>query len=131
MDDIKFLNDTLIVINKLIEMEYVNYKTVSDKLDMTAWQKVYHWFSEHDVHNRVRIVVVGSNQITKCNTIALNSLKEDIYNRLHYLYSEADEKELEHKIKEDTLKNNRVTRLISWLSLIISFVALILSIYKE
>ncbi len=108
MDDIKLLNATLIVINRLIEKEYVTYRTVSDEIDMTSWQKIYHWFSEHDVYNGVRIAVVGSNQLTKCNTTALTSLKEDVYSQIHKLSSEAEEKKLDLKIKEDTLKNNKV-----------------------
>ncbi len=131
MDDIKLLKAIFIVVNKLIEKEHVTFQTVEDKLDASSWQKVYHWFSEHVVYNGFRIAVVGSNQLTKGNTIALNTLKDDIYNQINKLNSEAEERELDFKIKEDTLKNNRVTRLISWLSLIISLVSLLLSVFKN
>lgn len=129
--DKNLINILLIIIDYLQSHEEVKFNNLSDVLNLSDWQKGYGWLSEHHSYNNIRMVVTGSNQITRCNNTALLSLKRDLENDLNLLEKQEEEHKLEIELKKDTLRNNKITRNISYISILISAGAFILSLCKS
>lgn len=129
--DKNLINILLIIIDYLQSHEEVKFNNVSDVLSLSDWQKGYGWLSEHQSYNNIRMVVTGSNQITRGNNTALLSLKKDLENDLNILENQEEEHKLEIELKKDTLRNNKITRIISYISIFISAGAFILSLCKS
>ena len=129
--DKNLINILLIIIDYLQSHEEVKFNNVSDVLSLSDWQKGYGWLSEHHSYNNIMMVVTGSNQITRGNNTALLSLKKDLENDLNILENQEEEHKLEIELKKDTLRNNKITRIISYISILISAGAFILSLCKS
>lgn len=97
-------------------------KDVADIISPAQWTVCYDWFNS----NAKKYVLVGSNELTALG----EDKKKVLMSMLCDLRSEIERKEydrtLNNQVLTDTLKHNKTTRRIAWLSFVISVLALVL-----
>lgn len=100
-------------------------KDVTDIMDAERWIVCYEWID----HNARDCIIPSSD-----GTLLVKSVKtkEVLLAKLHHLRDKVKraehDRKLNNQVLADTLKNNRTTRRIAWISLVVSILALLASV---
>jgi len=97
---------------------------VSDVVSRSQWYVCYEWFAG----NAKRYVISGSNELTAISNASKDTLLEKLRLTCAEIEQAESDRELNNQVPADTLHNNKVTRKIAWLSLIVAIVALGISV---
>ena len=102
----------------------LSQQNVADIISEDQWKVCYEWFCV----NARQYVIAGTNKLTAIN----GKTKEALLAKLHLLYEEAEQvnfdRNLNNEVLFDTLKTNRNTRIVAWISLAVSILALAASV---
>lgn len=97
---------------------------MADVMSRSQWNVCYEWLAA----NAKRYILSGSDMLTAISEVSRKNFLE----QLHLIHKDIERAEhdrnLNNKVLEDTLHNNKVTRKIAVCSLIVSIAALIVSI---
>lgn len=103
----------------------LHQKDVADIMDAEQWIICYGW-----IDRNARDFIIPSSDGTLL--VKSRKTKEVLLAKLNHLHNEVEkaenDRELNNQVLADTLKNNRTTRYIAWISLIVSILALLASV---
>lgn len=124
--DLDTINRTIAIAERLpTDGHSLRQKDVADVVDAEQWIVCYEWIDR----NARDCIIPGSD-----GTLLVKSgkTKEVLLAKLNHLHNEVEraehDRELNNQVLSDTLKNNRTTRCIAWISLVVSILALLASV---
>ncbi len=124
--DLETINNIIAIAERLpTDGHSLRQKDVADIMGAEKWIVCYEWI---DRNARDCIIPSGDGTLLVKN----GKTKEVLLAKLNHIHSEAErtehDRELNNQVLADTLKNNRTTRCIAWISLAVSILALLASV---
>lgn len=101
-------------------------KDVSDIMDKAQWIVCFDWFKANAKEN---VMLCQDGAIQAKSSVQKGVLLARLESYRKEVEKAEYDRELNNKVLNDTLRHNRITRLIAWLAFVVSICALAVSIF--